>query len=99
MLGITHTWKGANDRINIAVIGIRGMGQSRIRDYQKPDNVHVEHSQIEDGHYSSALIHLANISYRLGRTLYFDPKTELLTGDEEVQRNAYQALPSALCCT
>ncbi len=40
-------------------------------------------SQIEEGHYSSALIHLANISYRLGRTLYFDPKTELLTGDEE----------------
>lgn len=40
-------------------------------------------SSIEDGHYSAALIHLANISYRLGRTLYFDPVTEQISGDFE----------------
>ncbi|MDD4191303.1 MAG: Gfo/Idh/MocA family oxidoreductase [Mangrovibacterium sp.] len=34
-------WKGANDRINIAVIGIRGMGQSHIQAYQKLENVEV----------------------------------------------------------
>ncbi len=34
-------WKGANDRVNIAVIGIRGMGQSHIQSYQKLDNVEV----------------------------------------------------------
>jgi len=34
-------WKGANDRINVAVIGIRGMGQSHIRSYQQLKDVEV----------------------------------------------------------
>jgi predicted dehydrogenase len=34
-------WKGANDRVNVAVIGIRGMGQSHIQEYQKLKNVEV----------------------------------------------------------
>lgn len=34
-------WKGANDRVNVAVIGIRGMGQSHIREYQKLKDVEV----------------------------------------------------------
>ena len=34
-------WKGANDRVNVAVIGIRGMGQSHIHEYQKLENVEV----------------------------------------------------------
>lgn len=34
-------WKGANDRVNVAVIGIRGMGQSHIQEYQKIENVEV----------------------------------------------------------
>ena len=38
--------------------------------------------EIEDGHYSSALCHLGNISYRLGRTVNFDPKTETFPGDD-----------------
>ena len=28
-------WKGANDRVNVAQIGIRGMGQAHIKEYQK----------------------------------------------------------------
>jgi hypothetical protein len=36
---------------------------------------------IEEGHLSSALCHLGNIAYRLGRTLVFDPKTETFPGD------------------
>jgi predicted dehydrogenase len=40
---------------------------------------------IEEGHYSCALMHLANISYRLGRTINFDPKTENIIGDKEAQ--------------
>ncbi len=40
---------------------------------------------IEEGHYSCALMHLANISYRLGRSLNFDPKTETIIGDKEAQ--------------
>jgi predicted dehydrogenase len=38
---------------------------------------------IEEGHISSALVHLANASYRLGRTLRFDPETERVIGDDE----------------
>jgi predicted dehydrogenase len=34
-------WKGANDRVNVAVIGIRGMGQSHIKAYQGLKNVNV----------------------------------------------------------
>ena len=34
-------WKGANDRVNVAVIGIRGMGQSHIQGYQNLQNVEV----------------------------------------------------------
>jgi len=41
---------------------------------------------IEEGHLSSALVHLANASYRLGRTLNFDPETEQVIGDEEANR-------------
>jgi len=37
----SNRWKGANDRVNVAVIGIRGMGQSHIQSYQKLENVEV----------------------------------------------------------
>jgi len=40
-------------------------------------------AEIEEGHLSAVLAHLANISYRLGRTLSFDPKTETFGGDAE----------------
>ncbi len=39
--GNNHKWQGANDRINVAVIGIRGMGQNHIKSYQRLDNVRV----------------------------------------------------------
>jgi len=41
---------------------------------------------VEEGHVSCTLIHLANASYRLGRTLRFDPDTEQVIGDEEASR-------------
>ncbi len=41
---------------------------------------------IEEGHISCALVHLANASYRLGRTLRFDPETEQVIGDDEANR-------------
>jgi predicted dehydrogenase len=34
-------WKGANDRVNIAVIGIRGQGLDHIQSYQKSKNAQV----------------------------------------------------------
>lgn len=42
-------------------------------------------SPIEEGFYSCALIHLANISYRLGRSIDFDPEKQVVIGDEEAQ--------------
>ena len=41
---------------------------------------------IEEGHISCTLVHLANASYRLGRTLNFDPATEQVIGDDEANR-------------
>ena len=40
-------------------------------------------SEVEEGAISTMLIHLANISYRTGRTLHFDPVTYTCTGDAE----------------
>jgi hypothetical protein len=41
---------------------------------------------IEEGHITATLIHLANASYRLGRTLRFDPVNQKVIGDEEANR-------------
>jgi len=41
---------------------------------------------IEVGHMSSALPHLANISYRLGRGLKFNSKNEKFVGDKEADK-------------
>jgi len=43
-------------------------------------------AEIEEGAASTVLVHLANISYRLGRELHFDPDTYSCTGDEEATR-------------
>jgi predicted dehydrogenase len=52
-------------------------------------------AEIEDGAISTMLIHLANISYRTGRTLHFDPVTYTCKGDAEATamftRNQYRA--------
>jgi predicted dehydrogenase len=41
---------------------------------------------IEEGAISTALMHLANISYRVGRTVHFDAATYSCTGDTEANR-------------
>ena len=41
---------------------------------------------IEEGFYTCALVHLANISYRLGRSLEFDPATLTFPKDPEANR-------------
>jgi predicted dehydrogenase len=43
-------------------------------------------SNILEGHLSSTLPHLANISYRVGRALVFDGKTETFVNDKEADR-------------
>jgi len=52
------------------------------------------HSPIEEAHISATLMHLANASYRLGRTLRFDPANEQVIGDDEANqllRGTYRA--------
>ena len=44
-------------------------------------------NSIEDGHLSAALSHLANVSYRTGRKLLFDPVTETFPGDAAANRH------------
>ena len=44
------------------------------------------HADIEVGVISASLCHLANISYRLGRKLNFDPATRRFQNDEEANR-------------
>jgi hypothetical protein len=41
---------------------------------------------IEEGAISTTLVHLANISYKLGRTLHFDAESYSCRGDEEANR-------------
>jgi len=43
-------------------------------------------AEIEEGYLSTQLVHLANISYRLGRTLHFDPETLSCKNDPEANR-------------
>jgi predicted dehydrogenase len=52
------------------------------------------HSPIEEAHISATLVHLANASYRLGRTLRFDPAKETVIGDNDANdllRGTYRA--------
>ncbi len=49
----------------------------------KSRNATTLNAPVEEGHLSSALCHLANVSYRLGRKLKFDAKTEKFVGDKE----------------
>jgi hypothetical protein len=41
---------------------------------------------IETAHMSSSLCHLANIAYRTGRPLTFEPRTETIVGDADASR-------------
>jgi len=51
-------------------------------------------ASMEDGHFSTALCHLGNISYRLGRSVTFDGSAERFVGDTDADRllgRAYRA--------
>ncbi len=67
----------------------RGDGGEHFRNFidavrsRKRENLYCD---IEEGHMSTALAHMANISYRLGRKLTFDPKTETFPGDAEANK-------------
>jgi hypothetical protein len=41
------------------------------------------HGPVLEGYLSAVLVHLGNASYRLGRTINFDPEKEAVIGDKE----------------
>jgi hypothetical protein len=43
-------------------------------------------AEIEQGHLSSSLCHLANIAYRLDQTVNFDPQAEKFIGNTDADR-------------
>ena len=49
----------------------------------KARDMTIQNGPVETAHLSSALAHLGNISYRLGRQLTFDPVAERFIGDED----------------
>jgi hypothetical protein len=54
-------------------------------------------AEIEEGAISCVLMHLANISYRLGRTLHWDEKTWTVKGDPEADEDAHAGISGAVC--
>jgi predicted dehydrogenase len=50
---------------------------------RKPEHLR---ASIEDGHFSTTLCHLGNISYRMGRSLKFDGTTERFVSDEAADK-------------
>jgi len=43
-------------------------------------------AEVEEGAASTVLVHLANISYRVGRTIHFDPAAMEILGDSEAKK-------------
>ncbi len=46
----------------------------------------------ERSHHVAMIYHLANVAFRCGRPLKFDPETEQIVGDEEANRLVYQPM-------
>jgi len=62
--------------------GRASMFQNFVDTIRSGDESKLEGS-MEEGHYSCSLMHLANISYRLGERLHFDPEKEIFPGNEK----------------
>lgn len=54
----------------------------------KARDMSIQNGPVQTGHLSSALAHLGNISFRLGKQLHFDPVAERFIGDGENEANA-----------
>lgn len=62
--------------------GRASMFQNFVDTIRSGDKSQLEGS-MEEGHYSCSLMHLANISYRLGERLHFDPENEIFPNNEK----------------
>jgi hypothetical protein len=70
---LIQTFNGPDDHYANWISGIRSGRQQDLR------------GQPLEGHLSSALCHLANLSYRLGRPQPFEPRQHVFTGSPEAQ--------------
>ncbi len=88
-LGKDGTPGKSGDDGGAAVAGVdRGLGGTdghfaNFIDAVRKRDSSILNGPVETAHLSSALAHLGNISYRLGRVLDFDPKTEKFVNDPE----------------
>lgn len=57
-------------------------------DAMRARDMSIQNGPVQTGHLSSALAHLGNISFRLGKQLQFDPVAERFIGDDENEANA-----------
>src|SRR5271157_3480250 len=91
--------KGSNQGEPLAKLGIevepkRGPGKGHFGNFvaavrsRKADDLNAE---ILQGHYSAALCHLANISYRLGTEVPFNKSTKAFGDDKEVHETLVRA--------
>ena len=69
-MGRTGTWRSTANFVE----AVRSRKQSDLN------------APIEEGYMSTVLVHLANISYRLGRSLEFDAQNLSCKGDAEATR-------------
>jgi hypothetical protein len=83
--GEWRTFMGQNRELGPAGKGTGNMFQNFVDAIGANDRTKLE-GDIEIGHYSCSLVHLANISYRLGRNLKFNPEKEEFVGDNEANR-------------
>ena len=85
MLKDVNTWKtflGKDREAGETGSGLGNHYQNFVDAIRANDNS-INNAPIEEGFYSCALIHLSNISYRLGRTLDFDPEAMRFIHDEK----------------
>ena len=87
MLKNTREWKTYMGKEREPGPSGSGLGNhyQNFTDAIRANNPGALNGSIEEGFYSCALVHLANISYRLGRTINFDPKAQRIIGDDEAQ--------------
>jgi predicted dehydrogenase len=84
--GKWHTYMGANSEPGPSGPTKDAQGVDHFQNFaeaMKTRNSEHLNAPAEEGHLSSALCHLANVSYRLGRKLKVDPKSEKFVGDLE----------------
>jgi hypothetical protein len=71
---------------------VHGRGEDRANHYQhfidavRANDRKLAMADIKESLYSCELIHLANISHRIGRSLEFDPKTMSFENDNRANR-------------